>query len=117
MDHHPSPIPAAVSTAAAGLALVLSLWFFFVSASNNGLQARLQMKQDEIQTRQQSVQLQQQQLQAQQRQVESGAQLAQQVGPAVFRDLAALQVQNKNSKISVLLKKYGLEIKENGGQQ
>ena len=108
-----STIPPVLSTTAATLTLVLSVWFLAGSASNNDLQGKLQNKQGEIQTLQQSVQLQQQQLQAQQQQVEAGTKLAEQVGPAVLRDLANLQVQNKNARISALLKKYGIEVKEN----
>lgn len=100
------------SVGASTLALVLAAWLFVSSSSNITLQSALQKQQDEIQTRQQAVQLQQQQLQSQQQQIESGAQLAQQVGPAVLRDLAELQVQNKNLRIRDLLKKYGLEVKE-----
>ena len=93
------------SVGASTLALVLAAWLFVSSSSNITLQSALQKQQDEIQTRQQAVQLQQQQ-------IESGAQLAQQVGPAVLRDLAELQVQNKNLRIRDLLKKHGLEVKE-----
>ncbi len=103
------------SVGASLLALVLAVWLLISSGSNISLQASLQKQQDEIQTRQQAVQLQQQQLQTQQQQIESGAQLAQQVGPAVLRDLAELQVQNKNTRIRDLLKKHGLEVKETSG--
>ena len=106
-------IPPILSTAIASLTLALSAWFFLGSAANNSVQAELQNRQSEIQTLQQSVQLQQEQLQAQQRQIEAGTQLSQQVGPAVLRDLAGLQIQNKNAKIATLLKKYGIEAKEN----
>ena len=43
--------------------------------------------------------------------IDSGAQLANQLGPAMLRDLAALQLQNKNQKIADLLKKYGVEAR------
>jgi hypothetical protein len=102
-----------LSTGATGLALLLSLWFLVGTLSNQSLQNGLQKQQDEIQALQGSVQSQQQQLQSQQQQIESGAQLANQVGPAVLRDLAELQLQNKNQKIAVLLKKYGIEAKAN----
>jgi len=106
-------LPTFLSTGAASLALVLGAWLFFSNDTNIHLQGELQRRQDQIQTRQQAVQLQQQQLQAQQQQIESGAQISQQVGPAVLRDLAALQVQNKNARIATLLKKYGIEVKPN----
>jgi multidrug efflux pump subunit AcrA (membrane-fusion protein) len=102
-----------IATASAGLSLLLSLWLLVGTWGNHGAQRRLQGLQDEIQSRQLAIQSQQQQLQAQQQQIDSGAQLANQVGPAMLRDLAELSVVNKNEKISELLKKYGLEVKAN----
>ena len=81
--------------------------------SNQSLQRGLQNQQDEIQTHQLTIQSQQQQLQAQQQLIDSASQLANQVGPSVIRDLATLQLQNKNQKIAILLKKYGIEAKPN----
>lgn len=104
---------ALLSTASAGLALLLSLWLLVGTWGNHGAQRRLQAQQDEIQSRQLAIQSQQQQLQAQQQQIESGAQLANQVGPAMLRDLAEISVANKNKKITELLKKYGLEVSPN----
>jgi hypothetical protein len=104
---------ALISTASAGLAVILSLWFLVGTWSNQSAQRRLQGQQDEIQSRQLAIQSQQQQLQAQQQQIDAGAQLANQVGPAMLRDLAELSVTNKNKKITELLKKYGLEVNTN----
>jgi hypothetical protein len=42
-------------------------------------------------------------------------QLANQVGPAMIRDLAELQIQNRNQKIATLLKKYGIEAQPSNG--
>ncbi len=81
--------------------------------NNQNLQQGLQNQQDKIQVYQLSIQSQQQQLQAQQQLIDSAAQLANQVGPSVIRDLATLQLQNKNQKIATLLKKYGIETKAN----
>jgi ABC-type microcin C transport system permease subunit YejB len=81
--------------------------------SNQSLQRGLQNQQDEIQAHQLTIQSQQQQLQAQQQLIDSASQLANQVGPSVIRDLATLQLQNKNQKIAALLKKYGIEAKAN----
>jgi len=106
-------IDSILSISTSSISLLLSLWLCVVSLSANSMQATLQKLQEDLQSRQQAVQLQQQQLQAQQQQIESAKQLAQQVGPAVVRDLASLQVQNKNTKIAAILKKYGIEIKEN----
>ena len=102
-----------ISTATCSLAVLLSLWFLVSNWSNQNLQRGLQNQQDEIQTRQMTIQSQQQQLQAQQQLIDSASQLADQVGPSVIRDLATLQLQNKNQKIATLLKKYGIEAKAN----
>lgn len=102
-----------VSTAASSLAILLSLWFLVSNWSNQSLARGLQSQQDEIQAHQLTIQSQQQQLQAQQQLIDSASQLANQVGPSVIRDLATLQVQNKNQQIAALLKKYGIEAKAN----
>ena len=101
---------ALISTASAGLALLLSLWLLIGTWSNHSSQRSLQAQQDEIQSRQLAIQSQQQQLQAQQQQIDAGAQLANHVGPAMLRDLAEISVAKKNKKITDLLKKYGLEV-------
>jgi hypothetical protein len=109
-----NPMPfALISTASAGLALLLSLWLLIGTWSNHSAQRSLQAQQDEIQSRQLAIQSQQQQLQAQQQQIDAGAQLANQVGPAMLRDLAEISVAKKNKKITDLLKKYGLEVSAN----
>lgn len=97
-----------ISTAASGLCLVLALWFLVGTWSNQGLQNSLQRQQEDIQARELTIQSQQQQLQAQQQQIDAGSQLQGQLGPAIIRDLAALQIENKNTKIEALLKKYGI---------
>lgn len=105
--------PAAIlSTASAALCLVLSAWLFVANSANQSLQGELQAKQEDLQTQQQQVQLQQQQHQAQQQTINDGTQLAQQVGPAVLRDLASVALQNKNENIRKLLAKYGVTVKE-----
>ena len=101
-----------LSVAAAGLCLALSIWFFFATSKNQSLQSELQRKQQTLQTRTQAVQLQQQNLQAQQEQINAGTTLAQQIGPAVLKDLGTIAVQNKNEKIRSLLLKYGVTISE-----
>lgn len=101
-----------LSVAAAGLCLVLSIWFFFATSQNQKLQSDLQRKQQTLQTRTQAFQLQQQQAQAQQEQINAGTQLAQQVGPAVLKDLGTVAIQNKNENIRSLLLKYGVTISE-----
>jgi len=101
---------ALLSTASCGLALLLSLWVLVGTWSNQSFESKMLKQQDEIQAHQLAIQTQQQQLQAQQQQIEAAAQLQNQIGPAMLRDLAQLSVANKNSKITELLKKYGLEV-------
>lgn len=108
------PMPfALISTASCGLALLLSLWFLVGTWSNQSSETKLLKLQDEIQAHQLVIQGQQQQLQAQQQQVEAAAQLQNQIGPALLRDLAQLSVANKNTKITELFKKYGLDVNSN----
>ena len=102
-----------ISTATCSLAVLLGLWFLVSNWSNQNLQRGLQKQQEEIQARQLTIQSLQQQMQAQQQLIDSASQLANQVGPSVIRDLASLQLQNKNQKIATLLKKYGIEAKAN----
>lgn len=102
-----------VSTASCSLAVLLSLWLLVSNWSNQGLQRGLQAQQDEIQAHQLAIQSKQQQLQAQQQLIDAAGQLANQIGPSMIRDLAALQIENKNQSIATLLKKYGIEAKPN----
>jgi hypothetical protein len=95
-----------ISIGASGISVLLGLWFLGSSFGNQGLQRTLQKKQDDIQA-------QQQELQSQQQLIDAGSQLAQQVGPAMIRDLAALQLDKNNKKIAQLLLKYGIEAKAN----
>jgi hypothetical protein len=102
-----------ISTATCSLAVLLSMWFLVSNWSNQSLQRGLQRQQDEIQANQLAIQSKQQQLQAQQQVIDASSQLANQVGPSMIRDLASLQIQNKNQAIATLLKKYGIEAKPN----
>jgi hypothetical protein len=115
LNEHSIPIMPTklISTATCSLAVLLSLWLLVSNWSNQSLQRALQTQQDEIQAHQVTIQGLQQQLQAQQQLIDAASQLANQVGPAVIRDLATLQIQNKNQKIAALLKKYGIEAKSN----
>lgn len=105
-------VSAFSSIAAAGTSLALSVWLFVTSGQNQKLQGELQKKQQELQAEQQEVQLQTQQIQAQQDQINAGIRLAQEVGPAVLRDVGNLSVQNKNESLKKLLAKYGVTIEE-----
>ena len=97
-----------LSTIASGLCLVLGIWLFFVSSSNQSLQGDLQKLQQEMQDQQQLVQGKQQQYQVQQGQISEGNAISQQVGPALLRDMAALSV--KNEKMKTLLAKHGYNV-------
>ena len=105
-------IPAILSSVSAAVCVGLSIWLFIASASNHSLQSEFQKRQQELLTQQQQVQLQQQQLQQQQEQISAGAQLAQQIGPAVLNDLGTVARTNNNEKIKTLLSKYGVTIKD-----
>jgi hypothetical protein len=105
-------IPQFLPAAASALGLLLSIWLFISNSTNSGLQGELQKKQTELQSEQQAVQIQNQQLQAQQEQIATGIRLAQEVGPAVLKDVAGLAVQNKNDSLKKLLGKYGITIQE-----
>jgi len=100
------------SAATTTVCLALSVVLFFANNANQALQGELVTKQQDLQTQQQAVDLQKQQFQMQEQDISRGTQLAQQVGPAVVRDLASLAVQNKNDKIKKLLSKYGVALKE-----
>ena len=105
--------PAAILSTASGLlCLILSIVFYFKSANVQALSADLQKQQQEVQTQQQSLQVEQQKFQNQQQQINAGAQLAQQVGPAVLNDLGLLARDNKNEKIKKLLEKYGVTLSD-----
>lgn len=105
--------PAAILSTVSGLAcLALSLVFYFKSAGVQARSAELQKQQQQIQERQQALQVKQQDFQNQQQQINAGAQLAQQVGPAVLNELGLKARDKKNDKIKKLLEKYGVTIKE-----
>ncbi len=99
-----------ISSLAAGACLALSIWLFLAGRTSIDLQAELQRQQDSLQAQQLEVQLQRQKFQAQQDQINTAAQLAQQVGPAVVRDLGSLMIENKNDKIEALLAKHGVSV-------
>src|SRR3954470_18274533 len=99
-----------LSIAAAGISLLLSVWLCISGLSNQSLQKTWQSQQQELQNHQQQLATQQQQIQVQTNQINSGKYLAEQVGPAVLKDLGTLVVQKKNEKIKGLLAKYGVSV-------
>jgi len=110
-------LPSIFSIATGSLAVIFGVWLLVASFGNTSKQAQLLTLQEEVQAKTAVVQKQQRDLQIQQQAIESGAQLAQQTGPSVLRDLATLQVENKNARIAELLQKYGLEVKLNSDPQ
>ncbi len=106
-------LPSIFSISSGSLAVLLGFWLLFASFGNTSKQAQLLSIQEEVQAKTAIVQKQQRDLQIQQQEIESGAQLAQQTGPSVLKDLATLQVENRNERIATLLQKYGLEVKMN----
>jgi hypothetical protein len=110
--------PAALlSTASGVLCLLLSVVFYVKSAGVQTRSSELQKKQQENQTEGSELQVKQQAFQSQQKQIEAGAQLAQQVGPAVLNDLGVLARDNKNDKIKKLLEKYGVSINDKAAEE
>ncbi len=110
-------LPSIISIAAASLCLTLSIWLFFAGTASQNLQAEMQKKQDEYQTQQQTAQIAQQQLQLQTERINQGTKLAQEIGPAVLRDLGGLAVQSKNEDIKKLLAKYGVTVNEKAAEE
>jgi hypothetical protein len=109
--------PAAILSTVSGLlCLALSVVFYIKSAGVQARSAELQKQQQQIQDRQLTLQAKQQDFQNQQQAINAGAQLAQQVGPAVLNDLGVKARDNKNDKIKKLLEKYGVSINEKAAE-
>lgn len=83
-----------ISTALAAVCLLLSVWIIFAGASNQSLQAELQKQQQQLQTQQETI--------------NQGTVIAQQVGPALLRDMASVSVEDKEMKD--LLAKHGYTV-------
>ena len=101
-------VPFFVSTGTAVLCLVLGIWLFVLGGKTQSLQSELQTLQQEAQNHQQSLQGKQQQLQVQKATVDRGTAIAEQVGPALLRDMATLSL--KNEKLKSLLAKHGYNV-------
>ena len=99
-----------LSIGAAGVSLVLSIWLLIAGISNQGQQGRWQDQQKELINHQTELASLQQKAQIQQQQIQAGKNLAEQVGPAVLKDIGGLVVQKKNDKLEGLLAKYGVKI-------
>jgi hypothetical protein len=101
-----------LAVGSAGISLALSVWLLISGLGNQGLQAQWQQKQQALLDQQQELATQQQKAQQQQQQIQSGKYVAEQVGPAVLKDLGSVVVQKKNEKIRGLLSRYGVSVQE-----
>lgn len=105
-------ISSILAVASAAVSLLLSVWLLFSGLANQGLQGQWQEKQQTLLDQQQELATQQQKAQQQQQQIQSGKYVAEQVGPAVLKDLGSVVVQKKNEKIRGLLSRYGVTVQE-----
>jgi len=101
-------LPFLIATGASALSLLLGVWLFFLSGTNQSLSSVLQQRQQEVQTQQQALSVKQQTLQAQQEQITAGNTISQQVGPALLREMAVASI--KNDKMKKILTKYGYNV-------
>jgi hypothetical protein len=101
--------PFFISTGLSVLCVLLSFLSFGKSQTNNGLQADLLKKQTEIQDLTQYVALQNQDFNRQTEIINTGASVAQKLGPPILRDMGYFAAKNKNEKIRALLVKQKLE--------
>lgn len=99
-----------LSALATGLALAMSLWLAFGTLGNAKLQEGVRAKEAEIQTLRSNIQALEQRLQAQQQEIDTTNQLANQIGPAILRDLVDLQAKNGNIALAVFLQKHGVKF-------
>jgi hypothetical protein len=101
-------LPFVIATGASALSLLLGIWLFFLSGTNQGLQNDLQKLQQDVQSQQQLLQVKQQAFQVQQQQIDTAQQISQQVGPALLRDMAVASI--KNDKIKKILTSHGYNV-------
>jgi SMC interacting uncharacterized protein involved in chromosome segregation len=99
-----------LSAFAAALPLAMSLWLAFATLGNARLQEGGRAKEEEIQTLRSKIQALEQRLQEQQQQIDTTNQLANQIGPAILRDLVDLQAKNGNIALAVFLQKHGVQF-------
>ena len=100
--------PFLLSSVLALVAVILSVVNFSAAQTNNALQAELLKKQSEIQDLTQSVTLQNQDYQRMSQTIETGAQVAQKLGPPILRDMGYFAAKG-NEKMKDILKRYKFE--------
>jgi hypothetical protein len=98
-----------ISTGLSLICVLLSFLSFGKAQTNNGLQADLLKKQTEIQELTQAVTLLNQDFNRQTEIINTGASVAQKLGPPILRDMGYFAAKNKNEKIKALLVKQKLE--------
>ncbi len=87
------------------VAVILSVVSFSKAQTNNALQAELLKKQSDIQDLTQVVTLQNQDYQRMSGTIETGAQVAQKLGPPILRDMGYFAAK-KNKDLLGIMKKY-----------
>lgn len=97
--------PFLLSTVLALVAVILSFVSFGAAQTNNSLQAELLKKQSEIQDLTQVVTLQNQEYQRMNSTIETGAQVAQKLGPPILRHMGYFAAKG-NKGLLVIIKKY-----------
>jgi hypothetical protein len=97
--------PFLLSSVLALVAVIFSLWSFGSAQTNNGLQAELLKKQSEIQDLTQSVTLQNQEYNRMTETINTGATVAQKLGPPILRDMGYFAAK-KNDKLKDILVRY-----------
>ena len=97
--------PFLLSSSLALVAVILSFVSFGAAQTNNSLQAELLKKQSEIQDLTQVVTLQNQEYQRMSSTIETGAQVAQKLGPPILRDMGYFAAK-KNDKLKEIMLKY-----------
>lgn len=100
--------PFLLSTVLALVAVILSFVSYGAAQTNNSLQAELLKKQSEIQDLTQVVTLQNQEYQRMSQTIETGAQVAQKLGPPILRDMGYFAAK-KNKDLLGIMKKYKFE--------
>jgi hypothetical protein len=100
--------PFLLSSLLALVAVILSIVSFGAAQTNNTLQAELLKKQSEIQDLTQVVTLQNQEYQRQEQIIQTGAQVAQKLGPQILRDMGYFVAKNKNEKLKAAMMKQSL---------
>ena len=101
-------VPFLLSSLLALVAVVLSLISYGSAQTNNALQAELLKKQSELQDLTQNFNLQNQEFQRMSQTIETGAQVAQKLGPPILRDMGYFAAKG-NEKMKDILKRYKFE--------